>query len=57
MTRPHRAWHLRIWLVLAPVIVAGLVGALRARPRESPESNPVAGDCTSACCAERKGTP
>ena len=31
MTRPHRLWHLRIWLVLAPLLAAGLAAALASR--------------------------
>lgn len=31
MTRGHRAWHLRIWLVLGPLVAAGTVLAVLAR--------------------------
>ncbi|MEX0643665.1 MAG: hypothetical protein WD076_00015 [Parvularculaceae bacterium] len=34
MKRPHRRAHLLIWLVLAPVVLAGVALALKARPPE-----------------------
>ena len=35
MTRAHRRWHYRAWVVLAPVILALLFAAL-ARPEATP---------------------
>ncbi len=32
MTRSHRAWHRRIWIVLAIIVGAGFVLALALRP-------------------------
>jgi hypothetical protein len=32
MTRNHRRWHAGFWLVLGPVLVAGFVAGLLARP-------------------------
>lgn len=38
MRRVHRIWHLRIWLVLAPLLAAGLYVALRLRYAPARES-------------------
>jgi len=32
MTRNHRRWHAWLWLLLGPLIVAGFVVGLLARP-------------------------
>jgi hypothetical protein len=32
MTRNHRRWHAWVWLLLGPLIVAGFVVGLLARP-------------------------
>ena len=32
MTRDHRRWHLWLWLLLGPLVAAGLVTALLVRP-------------------------
>jgi hypothetical protein len=33
VTRSHRAWHARVWLVLGPLVVAGLfIGLIYRRP-------------------------
>jgi hypothetical protein len=32
MTRNHRRWHAWLWLLLGPLVVAGLVVGLLARP-------------------------
>jgi hypothetical protein len=36
MTRSHRWWHLLLWLLLAPVILAGLVLSIVLRTGGSP---------------------
>lgn len=33
MTRTHRWWHRSMWLVIAPLLVAGLVAGIVLRPR------------------------
>ena len=33
MTRGQRLWHLRLWLIVAPVSVLLLVAAIASRPR------------------------
>jgi hypothetical protein len=38
MTRNHRRWHAWLWLLLGPLIVAGFVVGLLARP--APEFEP-----------------
>ncbi len=39
MMRGHRRWHVRIWVILGPLLAAGLGGALwlRATARSSQE--------------------
>jgi hypothetical protein len=32
MTRRHRYWHAWLWLVFGPLIIAGFVIGVRARP-------------------------
>lgn len=32
MTRSQRRWHVRLWYALGPLILAGLIVAVRARP-------------------------
>jgi hypothetical protein len=38
VTRNHRRWHALLWLLLGPLIVAGFVVGLLARP--APEYEP-----------------
>jgi hypothetical protein len=45
MTRRHRRWHLWLWLVLTPLLAAGLSLALASRHTPIPEQH-----------AEKKGT-
>jgi hypothetical protein len=42
MTRSHRRWHAWLWLVLGPVLVAGFVAALAARPAPIAQPAPAA---------------
>jgi hypothetical protein len=32
VTRRHRRWHAGLWLLLGPLLVAGFVVGVRARP-------------------------
>jgi hypothetical protein len=48
MTRPHRAWHARIWLVLGPLLLIGFLVGLRVRPRPLTMERPAAGIRDSA---------
>jgi hypothetical protein len=32
MTRSHRVWHFWMWLVIAPLLVAGLAAGILLRP-------------------------
>ena len=41
MTRRHRRWHLWMWMVLAPLLAAGLIAALAARPAPAEETEEV----------------
>jgi hypothetical protein len=36
MTRRHRRWHLVVWLVVGPLLLAGLVVCWLARPEVLP---------------------
>lgn len=36
MTRHHRRWHLLLWLLLGPLVLAGLTLALAYRPEALP---------------------
>jgi hypothetical protein len=38
MTRAHRRWHAWLWLVLGPLLAAGFIAGLLARP--APVSEP-----------------
>lgn len=35
MRRPHRRAHVLIWLAIIPVVVAGLVVAIDAKPKDA----------------------
>jgi hypothetical protein len=43
MTRNHRRWHAWFWLILGPLLVAGFVVGLLARPAPVYEWAPEAG--------------
>ncbi len=36
MTRSHRRWHLWLWLVLGPVVLAGLILSFALRTEALP---------------------
>jgi hypothetical protein len=42
MTRNHRRWHARVWLVLGPLLAVGFVVGLLARPTPVAEPAPLA---------------
>jgi hypothetical protein len=42
MTRHHRRWHAWLWVVLAPLLVAGFVAGLLARPTPATQPAPLA---------------
>jgi hypothetical protein len=42
MTRSHRLWHAWLWLILGPLLVAGVVAGLLARPSPVVEPAPFA---------------
>lgn len=35
MRRKHRLWHLRLWLILGPLIAVMAIAALLVRPGDS----------------------
>jgi hypothetical protein len=41
MTRAHRTWHLRIWLVLLPLLALGLLMAIVNRPVSVIQRSPI----------------
>jgi hypothetical protein len=40
MTRMHRRWHLALWVVIAPLLLAGLTAGILLRPRLANSSTP-----------------
>lgn len=48
MTRNHRRWHARVWLILGPLLALGYVVGLLARPTPVVEPGPI---------PSRKATP
>jgi hypothetical protein len=40
MTRNHRRWHYRLWLILGPLLVAGLIAGVLTRPAPGDEPLP-----------------
>lgn len=33
MTRRHRLWHLSLWLLIGPLLIAGFAAGIALRPR------------------------
>lgn len=48
VTRSQRQWHIRAWLVLAPLIVLGLISALLGRPPVLIPADETSGDRAEA---------